>query len=106
MERDDERIAAAHRAVLHVNALDRRRKTRLWTPECAAALAQAEATIAQTPGRLLLEVMRRMRQGGPQAVDPLGTPTRGTGEERNESRPRHGAARAFERILPSMRSTR
>jgi hypothetical protein len=88
MERDDERIAAAHRAVLHVNALDQRRKTRFWSPECAAALAQAEATIAQTPGRLLLEVMRRMREGGPQAHDPVGVPMTTTTER--SQRPRHG----------------
>lgn len=84
---DTERTAAAYRAVLHVNALDARKRTRFWTPECDAALAQAEATIAATPGRLLLAVLRRLREGGPQAVDPLGTPTRDTNEK--SKRPRH-----------------
>jgi hypothetical protein len=92
---DTERTAAAYRAVLHVNALDQRRKTRFWSPECAEALAQAEATIAQTPGRLLLAVLRRLREGGPQAVDPLGTPTRDTKEE--SKRPRHGEDGLYDR---------
>jgi hypothetical protein len=86
-DRDEQRIATAYKAMLHVNALDRRRQTRHWSPECESALAQAEATIAATPGRLLLVVMRRMREGGPMAHDPVGVPVT-TSKERSE-RPRH-----------------
>ncbi len=89
MERDAERIAAAHRAMLHVNALDRRRQTRHWSPQCESELAKAEAVISSTPGRLLLEVMRRLRSGGPQAVDPLVAPVVTT-KERSQ---RPGTAR-------------
>jgi hypothetical protein len=88
-------IAAAHKAMLHINALDQRAKTRFWTPECDAARAQAEATIAATPGRLLLEVVRRLRQGGPQAVDPVGVPVTTTAER--SQRPRHGQDGHYER---------
>jgi hypothetical protein len=92
---DTKRTAAAYRAVLHVNALDARKRTRFWTPECDAALAQAEATIAATPGRVLLEVLRRLHAGGPQAHDPVGVPMTTT-KERSQ-RPRHGDDGLYDR---------
>jgi hypothetical protein len=72
--------------VLAVNALDARKRTRFWSLECESALVQAETIIAATPGRLLLVVMRRMREGGPIAHDPVGVPVV-TSKERSQ-RPR------------------
>lgn len=84
---DSARIHAAYKAMLHIAALDRRKRTAHWNAECAAALAQAEAVISSTPGRLLLVVTRKMREGGPQAHDPCAEPTRDTNER--SQRPRH-----------------
>ena len=91
---DTARIRAAYKAVLHVAALDQRRKTRFWSPECEAALAQAEATVGATPGRLLLVVMRQMREGGPQAHDPVGAPMTTTAER--SERPRQARDGLYE----------
>lgn len=86
--RDDQsRIKHARLALCHINALDRRKRTPHWDAKAEAAMREAEAVVTATPGRLLLEAIRQMRSGGPQAIDPLGPPVVATSEE--SRRPRH-----------------